>query len=42
MKENISKIPSDDSKKPSTNILGFLKNLESDDTKWIDEINKEL
>lgn len=42
MKENISKMPSDDSKKPSTNILGFLKNLESDDTKWIDEINKEL
>ena len=37
--ENISTCPDD---MPSTNILTLLENLESEDTSWIDDINKEL
>lgn len=42
MKENLSNIPTDDSKKPSTNILKFLEYFENDNYNWIDKINKKL
>ena len=42
MKENISVISTDDTVKPSTNILKFLENLEKDDGDWMKEINDQL
>lgn len=42
MKENISVISTDDTVKPSTNILKFLENLEKDDGDWMKEINEQL
>ena len=42
MKQNLSNISTDDSVKPSTNILPFLEKLEKDDVQWIKDINKEL
>ncbi|MCI8999423.1 MAG: hypothetical protein HFJ26_00405 [Clostridia bacterium] len=42
MKQNLRDISTDDTQKPSTNILKFLDNLENDNTSWIDEINKKL
>lgn len=42
MKQNLSNISTNDSDKPSTNILSFLKKLEKDDIQWIEDINKEL
>ena len=42
MKNNISKISTNDKEKPSTNILYFLEKLENDNIEWIEEINKNL
>ena len=42
MKNNISKISTNDKEKPSTNILYFLNNLENENMEWIEEINKNL
>ena len=42
MKNNISKISTNDKEKPSTNILYFLNNLEKENMEWIEEINKNL
>lgn len=42
MKENISKLSTDDDVTSSTNMLKFLKMFESNDTMWIDTINKNL
>ena len=40
MKENIKEISEDYRIIPSTNFLKFINRFESDDTTWIDEINK--
>lgn len=42
MKENISKLPTNDEEISSTNFLKFLENFESEDDSWIDEINNKL
>lgn len=42
MKENVTKLSTDDNVTSSTNILKFIENFESDDESWIDEINKKL
>ena len=42
MKENVAKLSTDDNITSSTNILKFIKNFESDDESWIEEINKKL
>ena len=40
LKENLAKISTNYKDIPSTNFLIFLSRFESDDTSWIDEINK--
>lgn len=42
MKENVEKLSTKDNDTSSTNILKFVSNFESDDIKWIKEINKKL
>lgn len=42
MKDNVSKLSTNDEDLSSTNILKFVENFESDDDKWIDEINAKL
>ena len=42
MKENVKQLSVNDNEISSTNILKFLKNLESDDESWIYEINDRL
>ena len=42
MKENVSKLSANDEEISSTNILKFIENFESDDDKWIDELNNKL
>lgn len=42
MKDNVSKLSTNDEDVSSTNILKFVVNFESDDDKWIDEINNKL
>lgn len=42
MKENIKELSNDYMVVPSTNILSFLENFESDDVSWIDEINNQI
>lgn len=42
MKENVAKLSTDDNVTSSTNILKFIENFESDDERWIDEINNRL
>lgn len=42
MKENVSKLSTDDNDVSSTNILKFVLKFESDDTSWLDEINNIL
>lgn len=42
MKENVAKLSTDDNITSSINILKFIKNFESDDESWIDEINSRL
>lgn len=42
MKDNVSKLSTNDEDLSSTNILKFIENFESDDDKWIDEINNKL
>lgn len=42
MKRNLKNIPSDDNVIPSSNYLYHAKNLESNDSNWIDIINDEL
>ena len=42
MKENVGKLSTDDNVISSTNILKFIENFESDDERWIEEINRKL
>ena len=42
MKENISKLSTNDNITSSTNILKFLERFEKDDDSWINEINSKL
>lgn len=42
MKENIKKLSTSDEDISSTNFLWFIKNFESEDDSWIDEINSKL
>lgn len=42
MKENVSKLSTNDEDVSSTNILNFIEKFESDDDCWIDEINDKL
>ena len=42
MKENVEKLSTKDEDISSTNILKFIENFESDDDKWIGEINEKL
>lgn len=42
MKENISRLPTNDEEISSTNFLKFVKCFESEDESWIEEINKKL
>lgn len=42
MKENVRKLPTNDEKVSSTNILKFIENFEKDDDRWLDEINNKL
>ena len=42
MKENIAKLSTDDNVISSTNVLKFVEKFESDDERWMDEINKKL
>lgn len=42
LKSNLSKISGDETKVPSTNFLGLLHNLESDDNGWIKKFNDKL
>lgn len=42
MKENVSKLSTNDKDLSSTNILKFIKNFESDDDKWIEKLNDKL
>lgn len=42
MKDNISKLSSNDNVSPSTNILAFLDKLEDNNDNWINEINNKI
>lgn len=42
MKINVEKLSTNDNDTSSTNVLKFIKNFESDDDSWIDEINEKL
>lgn len=42
MKENVSKLSTNDEEVSSTNILKFLEMFESEDDSWIEEINEKL
>lgn len=42
MKENVSKLSTNDEEISSTNILRFVENFENDDDTWIDELNNRL
>lgn len=42
MKENVAKLSTDDNEVSSTNILKFIEKFESDEDKWIDELNNKL
>lgn len=42
MKSNISNLPTDYSKVPSTNFLELLYQLETNDTKWVDELKNKI
>lgn len=42
MKRRVQNLESDDSIKGSSNFKRFLKYLESDNSSWIEEINKRL
>ncbi len=42
MKENISKLSTNDNDVSSTNFLEFIKKFENDEINWINDINKDL
>ena len=42
MKENVSRLSTDDNVVSSTNVLKFFEMFEKDETSWIDEINNKL
>lgn len=42
MKDNVSKLSSNDEEISSTNILKFIENFENDNDNWISKINKSL
>lgn len=42
MKENVSKLSTNDEDTSSTNILKFIEKFENDNDRWIDEINNRL